>query len=335
MAKKENVSDIDLSNLNLDLSEDEPIVMQKETKEEQPKYWSRPVVQDNSNNLISCLSDEKIIVRYINRPNNNIQDHKHVLYGGMANSASRTFTVPMLRSGELVNVLTNQEKDFLEAYMGLDKNALSVYLKRDNYWSNKQVRLTKYDTHLDLSQPEDYIKYKILLSNKDYICQDLVTLRDKKRETYQFVIINDGEEIQQTNENLSILMEAFMKLGELSSNKQILKLIVETMSTRPISKDSKLEFIKAQAGEQVKANPKLFLSIAMDPYLKTKVLLSEALEYGIVRKRNDLYYLIATGEPLCEMGAESTLDVAAKYLNAPKRQEVKLTIEAKLKALKE
>jgi hypothetical protein len=83
--------------------------------------------------LISCLRNDKVIVRYINKSNNAITNPRHVLYGGMAETATRVFTVPMLRSGGLVNVLTDEEKAFLEDYMGLSKNALSVHAKGDNY----------------------------------------------------------------------------------------------------------------------------------------------------------------------------------------------------------
>lgn len=287
------------------------------------------------NTLISCLRNERVIVRYINRPNTNIQNPKHVLYGGMAETATRTFTVPMLRSGGLINVLTDTEKAFLEQYMGLEPNALSVYLKKDNYWHNYFVRLTKTDTYLNLSIPEDYIKYKVLLANKDYICPSLEELNDRRKETYQFVLINEGDEVRQTNENMTVAMEASVLLGTILNNKSVLKLVVETVENRPISKQSKLDFIQAQAYKAMQANPKLFVSIVKDPYLQTKVLLAECLEYGVVRKRNDLYYLASNSEPLCEMGEESTLSVAAKYLNSPKRQEVKLTLEAKVKALKD
>ena len=65
--------------------------------------------------------------------NSNITDPRHIAYGGLINSASITYTVPMLRSGALVNVLTDSEKVFLEDIMGLDHNALSIYTKKDNY----------------------------------------------------------------------------------------------------------------------------------------------------------------------------------------------------------
>lgn len=97
------------------------------------KPQRKPTSNSEEVELISCLRNDKVIVRYVNKPNTNITNPKHVLYGGMAETAVRTFTVPMLRSGALVNVLTDSEKDFLESYMGLEKNALSVYLKKDNY----------------------------------------------------------------------------------------------------------------------------------------------------------------------------------------------------------
>ena len=86
----------------------------------------------------------------------------------MNETAFRKFTVPIIESsGAYVNVLTNDEKTYLEKSMGLEPNALSVYLKRDNYWANYSVRLTKGDNYLDLSIPDDYIKYKVLLANNE------------------------------------------------------------------------------------------------------------------------------------------------------------------------
>jgi len=195
--------------------------------------------------------------------------------------------------------------------------------------------LTKTDSYLDLSIPEDYIKYKVLLSNKDYICPNLQELNDRRKVTYEFVLINEGDEVRQTNQAMSASMEASMELGKILENKSLLKFVTEVLSNRPISKNSKLDFIQAQAFKEMQSNPKIFLGIVKDPYLKTKVLISECMDAGILRKRNDLYYVASNSEPLCELGEESTLSVAAKYLNTPKRQEIKLTLEAKLKALKE
>ena len=260
---------------------------------------------------------------------------KHVLYGGMAENATRKFTIQMLRSGSMPNVLNDSEKAFLEDYMGLEYNALSIYLKKDNYWKGYSITLTKADTILDLSIPDDYIKYKVLLTNTNAICPSLKEFTDARKVTYQYYMVNEGDEIKQTNKNMSVKMEAMLELGKISENKSVLKLVTETMDGRKIANTSKLEFIQGQAFKAVELNPKLFLTIVKDPYLKTKVLISECFEHGILNTRNGLYYMTANSEPLCEAGEESTLQVAAKYLNSPKRQEVKLTIEAKLKLKKE
>ena len=118
--------------------------------------------------LINPLQNKTVIVRHIPKEGS-ITNKKHVLYGGMAESATKTFTVPIIAStGSLKNVLTKEEKAFFENALGLN---LSVHNKVDNYWENFKVRLTKNDTFLDLSEIEDYLKYKVLLANNNFICQ--------------------------------------------------------------------------------------------------------------------------------------------------------------------
>ena len=108
-----------------------------------------------------------------------ITNPKHVLYGGMAENAVRIFGVPKLSSGSYVNVLTNQEKTCIEEALGLEVNALSIYKKQDNFWDNFNVRLTKQDTVLNLSRPEDYLKYKVLLANKNEVWDCLKSSDDR------------------------------------------------------------------------------------------------------------------------------------------------------------
>ena len=326
----------DQLDFELDTTPIEPTFIPVSGTNPQPRVNSqRQSAQIDAADLVSCLRNEKVIVRYILKPNANITNQRHVLYGGLAENAVRKFTVPKMRSGALMNVLTDQEKSFLESYMGFDHNAMSVYNKTNNYWHNNFVRLTKSELILDLSIPEDYIKYKILLANKDMICPSLKELEDRRKVTYQYVLINDGDESRKMSKDMSISMEASMELGRIVENNPILKYITEVMSNRPISKKSTLDFIQPQAFKEMQRDPRLFLSIVKDQHLKTKVLISECLEAGIIRKRNDLYYLASNSEPLCENGGESTMSNSAKYLDSPKHQEIKLTLEAKLKATKD
>jgi len=282
--------------------------------------------------LISCLRNERIIVRHVPKEGGLVTNPKHILYGGMAENAVRYFTVPILESsGAYKNVLTDDEKAFLEEVMGLEYNALSVYKKENNYWSNYQVRLTKQDNFLDLSVPDDYIKYKVLKANSNFIADSLETLQDKPKATYQFVMIREGEEESNESEKLSATMRCYMEYGKIKDDKDTLKCIIELIDGRPIAANSKIELLQGKINNLIQADSKLFLKIITDPLLSTKVLINKAIEAGIISKRGDQYYLISSNSPLCGNNEDPTLNVAARYLNLPKNQELKLSIEAKIK----
>lgn len=298
------------------------------------KQTNTVVVQENE--LISCLRNEKVIVRYLPRETGLVSNPKHIFYGGMAENAIRMFTVPILEStGAFVNILTNTEKAFLEEMMGLENNALSIYQRENNFWTNYTVRLTKSDTYLDLSNPEDYIKYKVLIANKDFIAASLADLQEKPRATYQFVIISENDETKEANKQLNASMEAYMLLGKHQEEKALLKYVAETIDGRPISDKADLSFITGAIQKIIQTNPKTFISLVKDPLLQTKVMIQQSIEAGLIRKRGDFLYLSADNSPLCGVSEDPTLNTAAKFLNTPKNQEIKFTLEAKLKTLKD
>lgn len=287
--------------------------------------------------LVSCLRNERIIVRHIPKEGGMITNPKHILFGGMAENAVRTFVVPRLSSGMFVNVLTDNEKAFLEEIMGLEYNALSVYKKENNFWDDSnesgisRVRLTKQDNYFNLADPEDYIRYKILLANKDYIAPSLQVLQDSPKATYQFVIIAEDEENKTVTDGMSSTMKCYKEFGKVEQDIDILRTIVETIDGRPTSPSVKLGFLQKRINNLIQADSKLFLKVITDPLLKTKVLIKKAIEEGLISKRGNYLYLKSDNSPLCEINEEPTLNIAAKYLNMPKHQDLKFSLEAKLK----
>lgn len=305
---------------------------------EMPKTGKRgrkATVEEEERPLINCLRNERVIVRHINKPNSRITNPKHVLYGGMAEGAKRIFCVPMLSSGRYVNVLTDDEKKFLENIMGLEPNALSIYRKVDNFWDDSnstgisKVVLGKQDNYLDLSTPEDYIKYKILLANKEYIAPSLEELENMHKATYQFVIITESSESKMAQDNMSVTMKCYTMYGKLEDNIGALRHIVETLTGNRFSSVTKKEFLQTKINELIQANPKTFLKVAIDPMLNTKVLIKKCVEAGLIAQRGNQYYIREGNMPMCDNG-DPTLNVAAQWLNLPKNQTIKLSLEAKL-----
>ena len=290
-----------------------------------------PVESYNSRPLVNVLRNEIITVRHIPKEGGMVTNPKHILFGGMAEGATRTFVVPRLRSGSFVNVLTNEEKAFLEDAMGFEYNTLSSLKKVDNYWANVSVRLTKQDNYLNLASPDDYIKYKVLLANKDYIAPSLQALQDEPKATYQFVIISEGEESKHAKDNMSATMKCYKEYGKVENDTYTLRVIVETINGRATAPNSKLEFLQNEVNKLIQADSKLFLRVITDPYLNTKVLIKKGVEAGVIMNRDNHYYLREGTVPLCEANEEATLNVAAKFLNANKHQDILFAIQAKVK----
>lgn len=317
-----------------------------ETRVEMPKKIRQvaddQVVKKNTvkigNEPVNCLRNERIIVRFVPRPSSMVQNPKHILYGGMAENAKRSFVVPRYNStGMFVNVLTNNEKDFLEQAMGLEYNALSVYKKENNFWDDSnpmgigRVTLHKQDNYLDLSVPEDYIKYKILLANKDYIAPSLQALEDRPKATYQFVIINENSEAKMNLGKMDTIKRCYMEYGKIENDADTLRVVVELLEGRPISSKVKLDYLQGKVNEYIQSNPRRFITTVTDELLPTKVLIKKCVEAGLIGKKNDTYYLRKDGSPLCEMNEESTLNNAARFLSSVKRQELKYSLEGELK----
>lgn len=294
-------------------------------------------VSEERDNLVNCLRNEKIIVRFIARAKGMITDPRHILFGGMAAGSKIKFTTPLLRSGQYADVLTKEEKKFLEYKLGLEPNALSVHNRTNNFWSdaNEQgigrIELIKGDNPLDLSQPIDYIKYKILLNNKDQIAPSIQVLQDKPKATYKFVIISESDTAKAANTKVTLKAQAYMEFGKINEDKEKMRVIIETIDGRPTAANSTVEYLQGKIGELIEANTKMFLQVVKDPFLNNKVLIKKAIEAGLISNRGNYLYLRDGNVPLCEHGQEPTMNIAAKYLSLPKHQELKFSIEAKLK----
>ena len=316
--------------------EDAPKVEVPKTQKKAAKQAKVRVENNEDMGTISCLRNEKIKVSFIKR-NNGMPDN-HVLSGGMAEGSKMTLVVPKLNTGTFVNVLTDAEKSFLEEYMGLEYNALSIYKKPDeeNFWNDanangiNKVVLIKGDNYFDLSNPQDYIKYKILLANKNIICPSLTSLKETPKATYIFVIIAEGEESKQAKTNMNNTMLCYKEYGKIEENIDLLRMIVETIDGRPTAPSVKLEFLQNKCNTLIQNDPKKFLSVITDPLLSTKALIKLSIENGSIANRGNYLYLRSDNTPLCEQNEEPTLNFAAKYLNAPKHQDILFALQAKL-----
>lgn len=294
----------------------------------------------------SCLRNERVIVRKLPKRTNLVQDSNHIMGDGMHDGAFYIYCAPKLqKSNNFVNILTDSEKDYLEYVMGLPKNALSIYKtpKEDNFWSDANpngfgsVTLKKRDNIFDLSKPTDYIAVKILMANKDKICPSMEEWAARPKETYEFVIIREGQESKATKNNTDATIQAVMKLGKIAEDKDVLKLVVETMMGKKYTDATSIEWLQTQALDLIKNTPKnarMFLSILEDDSLDNKVLIRKCISKGIIADRGGFLYIKDGNVPMCGDGEEPTLKIAAKWLAKPSNQERIFKLQAQLKGEK-
>jgi len=329
----------DMPAMQLDVEEmQSPMPTIQWTQTQEPARGQKAPEEKKEKELINCLRNERVVVKFLPKETAMVHNKNHVLYGGMAITAVRNFVVPRLSSsGIYKNVLTNDEKAYLEHVMGLEEGALSIHKRVDNFWDDSnpngigRVTLHKEDNYLNLSNPIDYIKYKILLANKDQICPSLQEYEERPKATYQFVIVSENAETQSNVSKLEATEQCWFEFGAIKNDKDALRVIIETFEKRPTSPQVRLDYLQSEIKRYIDKDPRRFLSVITDKLLPAKVLIKKGIDAGVISWRNNFYYWRKDGTPLCELGEESTLNTAARYLSSPKHADLKYTLEASVK----
>ena len=278
------------------------------------------------------LPNKKIRVKYIKR---NIGmaagDHigpDHVISGGLLDKAVKKYQVPRLRSGVLKNILTNEEKEYFEkVFKGID---LSIY---GEFWKDFYVTLFKQGKELNLSDPNDYLSWKVLLSLSDEVIAPSWDRR-YERQSYEFALVNEGDEDKELKKKFDAKKEAFKLYGKIEDDREVLLGVLKLIYNKPVSSDSKLEWIQTKIEEFIDTKATNFIDIVKDKSFYTKLLLNKAVDLGVVNRLGNKYET-ADGLEICENGEVPTFDNAVNYLDNPKNQEIRSLIEAKINNAKE
>ena len=272
------------------------------------------------------LPNEVVIVKYIKRKRGlaaNVEDN-HVISGGMLSGSKKKFCAPLTRTGKVANVLTSEEKTFLEKELrGIN---LSVY---GDFWNTFYVSLWKDDANnrFDLSDPMDYISVRLLESLKDDVAPSWDTRNQKG--TYQFVITRAEEEFKEKKAKLDSKKQAWRIYGKIEDDREKLMGILKLLTNQPISADSKLDWVQGKVEEHLDKAPYSFLSIVEDKSFDTKVLINKCVDAKIIIRNSNKYETI-DGLKLCNNKEIASFDNAVKYLDNPKNQEVRSLLEARL-----
>lgn len=279
------------------------------------------------------LPNEKVHVRFIKRKTGMAADvnDNHVISGGMLEGAYKKFPVPMLRSGAMKNVLNKAEKFFFENEIFSGQN-LGVYGK-DSFWNTFYVTLEKVGTVLDLSIPNDYLKYKVLLGWNSVIAPSLKEYKENPSPAYMFYLEREGEEAKITSKSLEVKKKAWKNFDKIEDNRDVLAATIFLMSGKKVAGNAKLDYLNTEVERIVDRLPEKFNKLVGDAQFETKILVANAERAGLIKIVNRQYET-EDGLAITSKG-QTKVDNVVDFLNDPMNNEVKELLIDRLDNIKE
>ena len=241
-----------------------------------------------------------------------------------------SIVVPKLQNGELKDPLTEEERTYFESQKGglaLKSGDLSIYKKENNYWNKFKVKLDKNTLKLDLSNPIDYIRYKVLLSNSDIVAP---SLNEKfKKGTYKYVLAEEGSMDQEFVKSANSKKEAYKAFGKMDSSPEKMKDFLGVYYTlkpggKSIPLNAKQDFLIAEIEKIIESDLGTFIEIVKDKDYDVKVMINKALRAKAL-ERDKTTYRTPEGITIGE-----TLKQAIAYLTNPINSEEYIKIQSRI-----
>lgn len=213
------------------------------------------------------------------------------------------------------------EQEYFEAIIG---KSLNPYLPAEsNFWrsdSRSRVQIRDARLRLDLNNPMDMIKFKILKANQTRFAPSIQSLKELRRASYEWVFTSVEEERNDTLARLELESNAYSLFAKICLSDQDMKDFLKVAGKSP-SGNSTTNQLKAMVGKVMESDKNTFIKIASDPLYDDKIFIADARRAGALKEFRGKYTL-DTGEELGQLR-----DTIA-YLNREENQEVKIRLQA-------
>ena len=234
------------------------------------------------------------------------------------------------KTGILIDPLTDAERKFFEsvdANMALVTGDLSIHKREQNYWTDFKVRLRNEIKVLDLSKPEEYIIYKVLLTNDGTIAPSEAEKFGKG--TYKFAIVEEGYQNTEKVKSAGSKMEAYKFFGKIESSPSKMKEFLNVYYTqkpggKSVPPNAKQEFLIAEVEKLLEVDLDGFLSLAKDKDFDKKVLVYSGLTSKAI-VREGMEYKTPEGT---SMGVN--LQEAISFLDNPAHSDDVIRIKSRI-----
>jgi hypothetical protein len=251
----------------------------------------------------------------------------------MNTGAKHEYVVPVLaRSGSLIDPLgdlTEEEKNTVAKKLGFKEgNDLNVNKRgKENYWINRHVFIDKNGKFLDLSSIGDFISYKILEVNLDYIAPTWEERYNKG--TYKFALVFEEEESKIKNTKIDVKKEAYMMFGKIDGSIKKLSdflwiYYLTNKDGKRLDRNPSLDYVRGEVGRIIEERPGEFLTIITDPQFETKALIQRSINLGLIQRSGSTFKVFG------EETTNNSLDELISYLLDDRNNNIRISLLGKI-----
>ena len=283
-----------------------------------------PATKQGTSN--SILSNETIIINIVKEHSNGMVNKDKDGYIRLEDT-SVEYDVPITSNGAVAQVLTKEEQEFLEEYLDSSKPKgwMGPYMEKSkNVWLGRhryKVTLSDKTLVLKLSNPIDFIKYKVLLANKDDISPTFENRLDRK---YLFYC-QKLEEVDKNNaDGIELEFKAIGKVLEMGDSIEKMRsalLVIYKGDVTKISPDISLYTCKVMLKDWVTKNARTFIELITGEDYKYQVLLYRGLEKGALVRKGMEYRLGYSDGELVGNSMVEALQYLKRLITDPSAQD--------------
>jgi hypothetical protein len=240
----------------------------------------------------------------------------------MYTGSVRSYVLPLDRNtNQLKTILTQDEMEFFENKLQLEKGTLSFYKKNNAFWAKFTVKVGKEGDSLNLADPIDNLKHRVLLANKEIAPSPEERMNSIH---YKFMLVDKDYETEERAKKSNVLRDAYKALAKLESSETRMRDVLRIYGKKPAVGATR-EFLVSELDKLIETDVKGFLAIVQDSDYETRVLLEDAIECRAIVKKDKTGYALPGGDKI----ANNTPEVIT-WLKSPKNSEELLTIKAKI-----
>jgi len=187
------------------------------------------------------------------------------------------------------------------------------------FWKKYSLVLGTSEKRLHIDKNDrQFIDWKVALSHPD-----IANSESKLNSRTPFFIVDEEAEAEQSNRELNALTKSYNYITNMTATEK--KAFLSLLGIP--SKDSTESVATLHLRQQAEEFPEKFVSYYEDTSKKEKLIISEMVEYNVLRKSNGAYYY---NEVLLAVDMLATV----QWMSDPKNQEVKLKLMQQLELAK-